>query len=226
MIFTYDTLDSTNEEAKRMLASGKISAAPLGQPVAVCADTQTAGKGTQGRQWVSPKGAGIYFSIIHTGVTPSGGETLVLTSLYTQAAGLACAEALKTLFGLDVRLKPVNDLYALCPKEGRHKKLGGILVESMIQQGQLLGLVSGIGINLSNVERKLSNASNAHPDISPVSLEELLDTPKWLQVNHPQHREEFLSLLIERVDYWYQRINTSASGVGDDIVERCARISV
>ena len=57
----YPELDSTNEEAKRLLAQEHFSS-----PVIVRANSQTAGKGTQGRQWFSPPGAGLYFSVVHS----------------------------------------------------------------------------------------------------------------------------------------------------------------
>ncbi len=62
----YPELDSTNEESKRLLAQEDISS-----PLIVRADSQTAGKGTQGRQWFSPPGAGLYFSVVHSFETGS-----------------------------------------------------------------------------------------------------------------------------------------------------------
>lgn len=150
----YPELDSTNEEAKRLLAQGLLQ-----RPTILRAACQTAGRGTQGRQWFSPPGAGLYFSIIHPfdGVAwshESNGEPdfaavsadrlaqAPLTPLFTLAAGVACAETLASLTGLSIQLKPINDLYV----EGR--KLGGILTESLVSDNRCRALITGIGINV------------------------------------------------------------------------------
>ena len=57
-IYWFDSIDSTNLEAKRMARSG----APHG--TVLIADRQTAGKGRLGRSFLSPGGMGIYMSIL------------------------------------------------------------------------------------------------------------------------------------------------------------------
>lgn len=140
-ILTYDELDSTNEEAKRLLAEGFITSPSLLRAV-----SQSAGKGTQGRRWFSPPGAGLYCTVVH----PLPGETLMgqaqgdipLTPLFTLAAGVACAETIRELTGLAIQLKPINDLYV------DSRKLGGILTESLISENHCKALITGIGINV------------------------------------------------------------------------------
>ena len=46
----FETVDSTNEEAKRLAAQRVM------QPHWILADTQSAGRGRRGRAWQSPKG--------------------------------------------------------------------------------------------------------------------------------------------------------------------------
>jgi biotin-(acetyl-CoA carboxylase) ligase len=171
----YDELDSTNEEARRCLLSGGLKT-----PLIIRAGSQSAGRGSQGRRWASPPGVGLYFSIVHPqpGVlsllppnaifqspsfSPSlpAGEPTILNpdwALCTRAAGLACAQVLREETGLQIQLKPINDLYL----EGR--KLGGILCESIFGEDQdrtlrtslsaidrlptCRGLITGIGVNL------------------------------------------------------------------------------
>ena len=166
-IVHYDTIDSTNEEAKRRLLAGQVS-----RPLIITADTQSAGKGSRGRTWVSPPGAGLYFSVVHPepgrlslqrpehqipgsrewSFDPFVVETQADWSICTRAAGLACAEILEEETDLRLSLKPVNDLYI------NHQKLGGILCEAVIREtrqgdAHCRGLVTGIGINMvSNVE--------------------------------------------------------------------------
>lgn len=135
----FPELDSTNEEAKRLL-----QAEALRGPAIIRAHHQTAGRGTHGRAWISPAGAGLYFSVVHpfsfwVDMPPA---LVPITPLFTIAAGVACAESIRELTGLELQLKPINDLYV----NGR--KLGGILVESLISQSQCQALITGIGINV------------------------------------------------------------------------------
>ena len=57
-ILRFDSLPSTNLEA----ANRAIGGAPDG--LCIVAGEQTAGRGRLGRQWISPSGAGIYFSVV------------------------------------------------------------------------------------------------------------------------------------------------------------------
>lgn len=141
--FHLDSVDSTNEEAKRLIRAGRITG-----PAYVLAHEQTAGKGNQGRFWLSPKDAGIYLSVVE--FAPNG--DVPPSTLFTLAAGVACADVLRAQTSLDVRLKPVNDLYL----EGR--KLGGILVESMVEAGALRAVVVGVGINTRRAARPLPDS--------------------------------------------------------------------
>jgi BirA family biotin operon repressor/biotin-[acetyl-CoA-carboxylase] ligase len=65
------------------------------------------------------------------------------TMLLTMSAGVALAEAIQSVTGLDVDLKWPNDLYA-----GK-RKLGGILAESSSAGAPLEWVVLGYGINIS-----------------------------------------------------------------------------
>lgn len=187
------TVDSTNEAARRLLAEGGITGLTC-----ITADEQTAGKGTRGRIWCSPRGAGLYLSIVHSAAVC----VLPVTDFYTQAAGVACAEVLHKLYGLDIRIKPVNDLYV----DG--KKLGGILTESLLRENKLQAVITGIGINTRECERKLAG-ENAHPDIQPVSLQELVPPHVWRAFS----TEELVADLVAGVHAYYARLSDSAGEI-------------
>jgi len=53
----FDEIDSTNSESLRQIQSGAT------ENRLVVASSQTAGRGRRGRQWLSPKNAGLYFSL-------------------------------------------------------------------------------------------------------------------------------------------------------------------
>lgn len=142
----WDEIDSTNTRATLLAQEG----APHG--VVVAARQQTAGRGRQGRTWVSPKDAGLYISFL---LRPEIAMTeLPLISL---ATGIAAARAVERTCGVQVGLKWVNDVVA----DG--KKVGGILAEMTNNKA----LIVGIGINVRNVERPEEIAARA------ISLEEL-----------------------------------------------------
>ena len=181
--FHYDTVDSTMEEAKRLIRNGEIQDTAF-----VIASHQTKGKGTYGRSWVSPQGAGIYLSVIHL---PKEKRLFTLSTLYTLSAGIACVEAIKEVTKLETKLKPINDIYV------NNKKLGGILIESELQKDGISALVTGIGINTHNIERSLDKNL-----ILPISLEELLPSEEFnkLSINI------LTETIIEKICYWHNLI--------------------
>lgn len=129
-ILHYDSLPSTNTEAARHAQQG----APEG--LAVVAGEQTAGRGRLQRQWVSPAGAGLYFSIV---LRPR--LDLSCWSLLPLMAALAVRDALFESSALETDIKWPNDILFA----GR--KLCGILAET-IETPAGRAVIVGIGINL------------------------------------------------------------------------------
>lgn len=181
--FIFQSVDSTNEVAKRLIQQEQVHDLAF-----VMAKEQTAGKGTRGRTWVSPPGAGMYLSVIHVDKY----FVLPLTPLFTLAAGVACAEHLQKNFGLEIQLKPINDLYA------NRCKLGGILTESIIQVNTVNALITGIGINILDCRREMPENS----EIQPVALENCIKSELIQNLN----MENFAHALAEEVHDWYQHI--------------------
>jgi len=184
----YAELDSTNEEAKRLLAQGEII-----EPTILRADCQTAGKGTQGRQWFSPPGAGLYFSVVHPFTGEEGDlarlSKIPLTPLFTLAAGVACAETLASLTGLTIQLKPINDLYM------ENRKLGGILTESLISENRCRALITGIGINVREHVAVQDGCRQEDRGHQPISLQACI-APQLFSQWHP---DALLAELSERL---------------------------
>ncbi len=124
-----ETTTSTMDDARAGAAEGR----PRG--TAYVAGEQSAGRGRQGRSWVSAASAGLYVTY-HLG--PARAEGAPLLGL---AAAVAAAEAVQAACGLSVDLKWPNDLHV----EG--KKLAGILAEAR-PRGADLDVFVGMGINL------------------------------------------------------------------------------
>lgn len=137
-LLSYDVLDSTNEEAKRLAGGGASHGA------VIWAKRQTAGKGRLGREWVSPEG-NLFVSVL---LSPDC--DLPQCSQLSFVAALAAVETIQPIIPDDgnAQCKWPNDILY----EGR--KLGGILLESFTtpdEQGrEKQWVVVGIGINIDH----------------------------------------------------------------------------
>ena len=134
-IFCYDTVDSTNTQAKLSALQG----APHGS--LFIAECQTAGKGRLGRSWASAKDEGIWMTaLLRPQVAP---QAIVPITL---ATGLAICEALRDTTGVQALIKWPNDIVA----EGR--KLGGILTELQAEAERIGHVAVGMGINVNTTD--------------------------------------------------------------------------
>jgi BirA family biotin operon repressor/biotin-[acetyl-CoA-carboxylase] ligase len=137
-LLSYDVLDSTNEEAKRLAGGGASHGA------VIWAKRQTSGRGRMGREWVSPEG-NLYVSILLS--PPKKLEDYSQLSFLT---AVAAAETLEAIIESPEELscKWPNDLLF----QGR--KLGGILLEAFTSQDefgkQKQWIVCGLGINIDS----------------------------------------------------------------------------
>lgn len=127
-----DEVDSTNNEAKRLADRGAAHG------TLVVADHQTAGKGRRGRSWSSPKGSGIWMSLlIRPDFAPGA------ASMLTLVAAMAVSAGIRETTGLDCLIKWPNDIVF----DG--KKVCGILTEMSTEEDCIRHVVIGIGINVN-----------------------------------------------------------------------------
>ena len=131
-IIWYDSVGSTNDEARARLAADKRD------PVWIAAACQTRGKGRLGRHWISEPG-NLYASLIW----PTNATLKRLASL-SLVAGLAVRDAV-ILAGVagQVQLKWPNDVLV----DGR--KVAGILIETTSATGSHIAII-GCGLNLAH----------------------------------------------------------------------------
>ena len=132
-LVAHERVASTSDDAKHLAADG------AGAGTLVWARVQTAGRGRQGRGWVSPAG-NFYASLILRPAVP-----VATAAQLSFVAALAVADACLVLApGAEISLKWPNDVLL----GGR--KLAGLLLESQSRgDGALEWLVLGIGINLA-----------------------------------------------------------------------------
>ena len=125
----YPDLSSTMDEA------GKLGEGDAEEGAVVVAETQTAGRGRQGRNWVSQPG-NLLVSVLFR-------PTLEALPFISIIGGVAAARAVRKVTGLEPQIKWPTDLLI----QGR--KVAGILAESAIAGDSVWYAVLGVGMNVS-----------------------------------------------------------------------------
>ena len=129
-IFTYDTLESTNDKAKEIAAYSE-------EGTVILAREQTKGKGRLGRVWSSTKDKDILMSII---LKPE--IQIKDIPKITLVGATAINMALRDI-GIDSQIKWPNDIVI------ENKKVSGILTEMSSNSRDINYVIMGIGINVN-----------------------------------------------------------------------------
>lgn len=152
-VIVKDALPSTNEYIFELIQKDT----PPTHKTAIIASIQTAGKGRQGRVWVSPPG-NIYLSYYWQ-------FNCALEKLYglSLTAGIAVARVLQSNGLIDVKLKWPNDIF------WQGHKMGGILIETKTKSPGVIDTVIGLGLNVQDMMEYQDQISQKY-----VSLENAL----------------------------------------------------
>ncbi|TXI22084.1 MAG: biotin--[acetyl-CoA-carboxylase] ligase [Roseateles sp.] len=150
---------STNTEALNHLREG-------GGALLLSAGRQTAGRGRQGKTWLSDD-ASLTFSL-----AVALPITLDLAGL-SLAVGCAIADALDP-GATHIQLKWPNDLFL----DGA--KLGGILIEAVATPTGRRGVVIGVGLNLQPLPEGVDRSAFASGHAALASLDPTLSAPRVL----------------------------------------------
>lgn len=167
-IHVFSEIDSTNAEAARLIRDGRKGIQ------LVIADSQSAGKGRRGRNWVSPPASGLYLSLAY----PFGleADSLQGLSLITALSVHSCG---KDLGAENLQLKWPNDILV------GNRKLSGILLELHNDDDQIW-VVFGIGVNYN-----LSNEEKESIDRPVIDIREILpDMPS---------REDLAARIVDKL---------------------------
>ena len=143
------TIDSTNKYARE-----KAEVRPCSGAV-VMAEQQSAGRGRQGKEWVSPFAANIYLSIVWE--FEQGAQALEGLSL---AVGVAVKCALNRHGINGIQLKWPNDIYI------QGKKLGGILLEMIGDPAGQCSVIVGVGVNMAMPVDQAATIEQAWTDVA------------------------------------------------------------
>lgn len=134
-IFYLDEVDSTNTAAKKAAENGAVHG------TLVVSERQTGGKGRRGRAWDSPRGTGIFMTLI---LRPNMAP--VHASMLTLVAALAVADGIRECTGAESLIKWPNDIVM------SGKKVCGILTEMSADPDCINYVAVGIGINVNMEE--------------------------------------------------------------------------
>jgi BirA family transcriptional regulator, biotin operon repressor / biotin---[acetyl-CoA-carboxylase] ligase len=133
VMYFLDTVGSTNDFALELAKAG----APDG--TLVVADEQTRGRGRLNRQWTTPAGTALAFSLV---MHPFPAEMENL-GLFAPLCGVAVCQGLRESCGLAALVKWPNDVLI------KRRKICGVLVEAHWLGSELQSVIAGIGLNVS-----------------------------------------------------------------------------
>lgn len=184
----YDETDSTNNEAKRN------SDMPDG--TLFISEIQTGGKGRLGRAWVSPKGIGIWMSLLlKPHILPQDVAQITLV------AGMATARSV----GCGAKIKWPNDVVI------GSKKICGILTEMSAEIERVNYIVPGIGINVN---------TESFPD----ELKEKA-TSLYIESGRKFERYKIVQRFLKEFEILYKKfIKGGIAAITDDYRELCVTI--
>ncbi len=203
-VLRFESLPSTNTELARLASQGAA------EGLAIVADEQTAGRGRLQRAWSSPKGAGLYFSIL---LRPTISQEH--WPLLTFMAALAVGDALNEAAAVHTDIKWPNDLLS------DERKICGILAE-VIETPAGRAVIVGIGINLTqnafppelaNVATSVSEASGRPAERENILAALLSALARWYALLHePGGREKIVAAWTNRSSYATGRLVQVSNG--------------
>lgn len=170
-LYYYQVIDSTNKSAKDM--------AHEEEGTVLVAEEQSQGKGRLGRNWLSPKGKGIYMSLIlKPNIEP------IKVSRITLIGAAAVNKALSNL-GVKSEIKWPNDILI------NGKKICGILTEMSGELNRVDYVIMGIGINVNLDEKHI--------------IEELQDKATSIKIQEGKtiNRKELMANILNELEDLY-----------------------
>jgi BirA family biotin operon repressor/biotin-[acetyl-CoA-carboxylase] ligase len=168
---TASTMDRARELALRGAQSGSV----------ITAEKQSAGRGRNGRTWISRQG-GLFFSCIERPRLTIA--DYVLSSLAMQ---IAVTRSISSICGKKAYLRWPNDVYI------NNRKIAGITTEISGEGDLITWLTGGIGVNVNNPVPSLKATSCAEVLRSNVS------------------KRDVLNMILDEIDKVKKRFTSSAA---------------
>ncbi|WP_027623081.1 biotin--[acetyl-CoA-carboxylase] ligase [Clostridium lundense] len=190
----FNSIDSTNTKAKELASLGEENG------TVIISEEQTGARGRLGRNWCSPKGKGIWLSIIlKPDIDPMN------VAKVTQVAGAAVCKSILDM-GITTYIKWPNDIVI------NSKKVCGILTEMSGELNMVNYVVLGIGINV-----------NIDPQEIPKDLKEVATSLK-IEEGKSINRKELTGKLLNNFELLYDDFLSSSSL--NSSIEICKKYSI
>ena len=135
----YNTLDSTNNECKRLIEKNRSI---LDTPFVVWSETQTNGRGSQNRHWYSNSKEGLYYSFCYAPTTFYFHDI----TRFNRSIADIIMDTIGVITGLNTVFKSPNDILL------HTKKIAGILIEMNAPTASKIPqfIIIGIGLNINH----------------------------------------------------------------------------
>jgi BirA family biotin operon repressor/biotin-[acetyl-CoA-carboxylase] ligase len=173
-IHYFETVESTQNLARAAAEEGAA------EGTLFLAEQQLSGRGRMGRNWVSPRGKGVWMSMVLRPSVP-----IHFAPQLTLLTAVALCRSLKRITSLPIGIKWPNDLLI----EG--KKISGILLESAAEDERLRYVIAGIGISV-----------NLEEDDYPAELLEKA-TSLRISAGHKWIREDVIAEFLKEWEQLY-----------------------
>ncbi|MDM5154161.1 biotin--[acetyl-CoA-carboxylase] ligase [Bacillus sp. DX1.1] len=174
-VYFEESVESTQHIAARLAYEGAA------EGTIVVAEEQLAGRGRLSRKWHSPKGTGIWMSIILRPTVPVH-QAPQLTLL----AAVSVAQAIEKCTGVNVGIKWPNDILI------QGKKAVGILTEMQADPDKINAVIIGIGINVNQKQEHFAD------EIQHIA------TSLAIEVGKPIARAELMQHIFLQMEKLYQ----------------------
>ena len=169
-------LGSTNSYARELAKGGE----PEGS--LVITEKQTSGRGRLGRNWQSPSGVSLLFSVLFR--PPFSVDRVFLLTMLTS---VSLVDAIREVTGLRALIKWPNDIYC------NGKKVAGILTEFSADSTDIDYAVVGVGLNVNwDVQGR--------PELEHIA------TSLMKEAGHPVSRIALLSTILDGLERDYKRL--------------------
>lgn len=172
----YDVVDSTQRLAHEAVTKGAR------EGTLIVAEQQTVGRGRMGRVWHSPRGKGVWMSLVLKPVIP-----LQFMPQLTLLTAVALCRAMKIIVPtVEVGIKWPNDLLI------GGKKVAGILLESSAEDERLHYVIAGIGTSVN------LGVEDFPSDLLPIA------TSLYIASGQKVDRVSFIQAFLEQLEFLYE----------------------
>lgn len=180
----------------------KLARDEVREGIVVFAESQSRGRGRLGRQWISPSGKGLWFSVLLRPQLPPSAATQL-----TVVSAVAVARGIERHTGLKPEIKWPNDIVF------GTRKVAGILLELGAELDHIRHVVLGIGIDVNLAEDEMP------PELRSIA------TSLRIEGGRPFDRAELATRVLAELEAAYGRLRRGDfHEISDEWMRRCSTL--